>query len=225
MQRANVRSAQSLSAPLVLDNAGGFRYNRGPLNEYDGCLLAERQGWDSLVRECPPLPYCTRPSDQQHAKLPPWLDMPPEGKRFQRVATLPVAGNFTGLDIPLQFQGVSGAMFECDPGYDGVINSVVLQIASPGVTNFVQGSGLVTWRIGVDAGQVANTSAWYFRDFGNVTTSLGSLDTPFYLIQSGLRFVSRQLIFIWVNLALAGDGVINVNSTIIGVIGGWTYPR
>ena len=205
------------------DPAARLRKNRGPLNVNDLCLLQERQQWEDLVTTCPPLPYCPRPSD--HFNRPPWIDMPQEAKRFQRVAILPVAGNFTGLDIALIFDGIQGPIFECDPGYDGVINSVVLQIAAPSATNFVQGSGTITWRIGVDVGQVPNTSAWYYRDFGNVQTTLGSLDSPFYLFQSGLRMVSRQLITIWVNLSTLGNGVINNNSTIIGVIGGWTYPR
>lgn len=216
-------STTKLSPRPYYDPAARFRSNRGPLNIDDMCLLQERMAWENLVTCHMPKPYCTRPSDKYNQA--PWIEMPSEGKRFQRVATLPVAGNFTGLDLALSFQGVQGTLFECDPGYDGVIDSVVLQIASPGNTNFVQGSGTITWRIGVDVGQVPNTSAWYFRDFGNVTTTLGSLDTPYYLIGSGLRIVSRQLITIWTNLAVAGDGIINVNATIIGVIGGWTYPR
>lgn len=217
------RSLLQPKQPVHHDPAARFRKNRGPLNVNDLCLLQERQQWEDLVTTCPPLPYCKRPSDRFNAE--PWIDMPQEAKRFQRVATLPVFGNFTGIDTALIFQGVQGPIFECDSGYDGVINSVVLQISNNGSTGFVQGSGNLSWRIGVDVGQVANTSAWYYRDFGNVQTTLGSLDTPYYLVGSGLRFVSRQLITIWINIATAASGIINANSTIIGVIGGWTYPR
>lgn len=217
------RSVLKPKQPVYHDPAARFRKNRGPLNVNDLCLLQERQQWEDLIIACPPKPYCPRPSDKYNQ--PPWIDMSAEAKRFQRVATLPVVGNFTDTDIALIFDGTQGPIFECDSGYDGVINSVVLQITAPGSTNFVEGSGAVTWRIGVDVGQVANTSAWYYRDFGNVQSTLGSLDTPYYLIGSGLRMVARQLITIWVNLASSASGIINANSTIIGVIGGWTYPR
>jgi hypothetical protein len=152
--------------------------------------------------------------------------MPFEAVRFNRIASLPVAGNFTGLDIQLQFQGLAGPMFSVDNGFDGIITEVVLDIVSTGATGFVQASGDVTWRIGVDLGQTINTALWYFRDYGNVQTSIGELIQPSQLGgNGGLRIISGQRISIFTNLAPGAIARINPNAVIIGSITGWTYPR
>lgn len=210
----------------TLDQAGLYRFNRGPLNEWDMCLITERQEWEQFVSHYPPVPYCKRPSDRYHVQLPPWLDMPPEAKRFQRIGNLAVAGNFTGLDIQIQFQGIAGPLFQCDNGYDGVITEVVLDVVSAGATGFVQASGDITWRIGVDLGQATNEALWYYRDYGKVINTIGSLTQPAELGGAGgLRFISGQKISVYVNLLPAAAGRINPNAVIIGSIAGWTYPR
>lgn len=220
------RAGSRIRGGPTLDQAGLYRFNRGPLNAWDLCLIQERQWWDHLVSSNCPVPYCKRPSDRYHQILPPYLDMPPEAKRFQRIGNLAVAGNFTGLDIQIQFQGVPGPLFQCDNGYDGVITEVVLDIVASGATGFVQASGDVTWRIGVDLGQATNEALWYYRDYGNVTNTIGSLTQPLPLGGSGgLRFISGQKISIYVNLLVAASFRINPNAIVIGSIAGWTYPR
>jgi hypothetical protein len=135
---------------------------------------------------------------------------------------LAVAGNFTGLDIPLS----PAPLFVCDDGYDGIITDLVLGIVAPGSTNFVNASGQVIWRLGVDYGQAANQALYYFRDYGAVTASIGSLESPTQVAASGgLRFISGQAITIFVNLPTASSSINNAASTVVGVIGGYTYPR
>jgi hypothetical protein len=216
----------------VLDQAGQYRHNRGPLNIYDLCLLRDRLDWQKAVYTCPPLPYCQRPSDR--FLLPPWIDMPQEGKPFRRFASAPVVGalvppgNQTGTDFNIN--GGSAALplgttlFEVDSGYDGVITEVVFGIISNGSTGFLDGSGLITWRLGIDYGQVDTQALWYPRDYGNITNSTGTLATPTYILGNGIRIRSREQINIWVNLAVAGIGIINPNALVIGYVGGWTYP-
>lgn len=207
----------------TLDRAGIMRFNRGPLNEWDACLISEKRDWSNLVAQNPPLPYCLRP--QSKYLPPPWIAMPSEAKRFNRVGSLPVAGNFTGIDTPLQFQGVSGALFVCDTGYDGIITEIVLQVVSPNATGFIEASGDVTWRIGVDYGQLANTSLYYFRDYGNVQTTTGDITNPTQLYNNGLRFISGQALTVWANIMVAAMARLDPNATILGVLGGWTWPR
>jgi hypothetical protein len=211
-----------------VDHAGIFRFNRGPLNDYDLCLVEDRLEWSDYVSNpmTRPVPYCPKPSDRYHRTLPPWLDMPPEAKHFQRLGTLPVAGNFTGVDIVLQLNGVSGPLFVCDTGYDGIITDLVLGIVASGSTGFTNASGQIIWRVGVDYGQATNQALWYYRDYGNVMVALGSLESPTQVAgNGGLRFVSGQAISIFVNLPASSVGIINANATIIGLIGGYTYPR
>lgn len=218
------RSATLCPPRPILDNAGIYRFNRGPLNYYDSCLIDDRLDWDTLTRDCPPLPYCTRPNTKY--RQPPWIEMPENGKRFQARGTLGVDGNFTGLDISLlDANGVSGPLFICDTGYDGVITEIVMTITGPGGTGFVSGSGTVIWRLGVDQGQPTNSSLYYFRDYGNVTMALGSLTQPCQFVGNGERIISQQRISMWVNLPVASLGIITPGSIIIGAIGGWTYPR
>lgn len=217
----------TVKAPII-DRAGIFRFNRGPLNDYDLCLVEDRLDWDGIVfnPRTKPVPYCAKPSDRYHHTLPPWLDQPPEAKHFQRLGTLPVAGNFTGTDIVLQLSGVSGPLFVCDNGYDGIITDLVLGIVNSGSTGFTNASGQIIWRVGVDYGQLTNQALWYYRDYGNVIVSIGSLESPTQVAgNGGLRFISGQAISIFVNLPTASAGIINNNSTIIGLIGGYTYPR
>lgn len=207
----------------TLDRAGVMRFNRGPLNEWDACLINEKIAWGDLVGRNPPLPYCTRPLTKYAP--PPWIAMPSEAKRFNRIGTLPVAGNFTGLDVSLTLQGVSGPLFICDNGYDGIITEIVLQAVSPNSTNFVEASGDISWRVGVDFGQLTNTSLYYFRDYGNVQVTTGDHTSPVQLYNNGLRFISGQALSVWVNLAVSAMGRIDANTTILGILGGWTWPR
>lgn len=218
------RSATLCPPRPILDNAGVYRFNRGPLNFYDSCLIDDRLDWDTLTRDCPPLPYCTRPKSRHQE--PPWITMPENGKRFQARGTLSVDGNFTGLDISLlDANGTSGPLFICDTGYDGVITEIVMTITGPGGTGFVSGSGSVIWRLGVDQGQPTNSSLYYFRDYGNVTMALGSLTQPSTFVGNGERIISQQRISMWVNLPVASLAIITPGSIIIGAVGGWTYPR
>ena len=206
----------------TLDRAGVMRFNRGPLNKWDALLFNEKISWAAFIAQNPPTPYVQRPGAKYHA--PPWIAMPAEAKRFNRVGTLPVANNFTGLDTPLQYQGTT-PLFLCDNGYDGIITEIVLQVVAPGDTGFVEASGDVTWRVGVDYGQALNTALYYFRDYGQVQTTTGDITGPTQLYNNGLRFISNQALNVYVNLAIAASNRINPSATILGVLGGWTWPR
>jgi hypothetical protein len=228
--RARPQSCIPSPKAPVIDRAGQFRFNRGPLNQWDLCLLDERQQWDQMVSNpmTRPLPYCPKPSDRYHQVLPPWLDMPPEAKHFQRFGTLPVFGNTTGTDTALLLQpnNVVAPLFVCDTGYDGIITDLVLGIIPPagGGTGFTNASGEIVWRVGVDFGQAPNLALYYFRDYGNVIVSIGSLEAPTPVAASGgLRFISGQAITIYVNMPT--PSTLNNAATIVGVIGGYTYPR
>lgn len=208
-----------------LDRAGAMRYNRGPLNEWDLCLAGEHQAWTRFVQRAHPVPYCTRESDRYNL-LPPWIDMPPEAKRFNGLGLLPVTGNDTGLDIQLQVGGGASSLFLCDTGYDGIITELVLDIVAPAATGFTQASGDITWRVGVDRGQVPNLALWYFRGYGAVTVSTGSLTQPALIAGiGGLRIISGESVSIFVNIAAGAAAHLNPNANIIGSIAGYVYPR
>lgn len=215
----------SINRRPPLDRAGSLRFNRGPLNDWDLCLATEHQQWYRYVQECHPVPYCTRQSDRYNL-LPPWIDMPPEAKRFNSLGLLPVTGNDTGVDIQLQLNGATSPLFICDTGYDGIITELVLDIVAPAATGFTQASGDITWRVGVNRGQVSNLALWYFRGYGAVTVSTGSLVQPALIAGiGGFRIISGESISIFVNIALGAAAHLNPNANIIGSIAGYVYPR
>src|SRR5579859_1290622 len=76
---------------------------------------------------------------------PPWVKMPPQGKRFLKIATqnIAVIPN-DGADHVMAFNQGPFIMWD---GYDGCIDTVIFQFTGQG---FVEGSGDLTWRIQIN---------------------------------------------------------------------------
>lgn len=199
---------RSYSMVPVLDPSGVKRYNKGPLNDADACLTAERVFMDRVQR-CGGFKELCCPRKNWY-KSPPWITMPPGGRRFKPVGVLPVSGNFTGQDIAVLSMAV-------DTGYDGVLTDVVCEVAANGATGFIEGSGDVTWRL--------QDNLHWMRDFGNIEVTLGSLINPGLVPRGGLRIYSRDVLTFFVNLLPAASGRINPSANIICSFTGWMYPR
>ena len=205
----------------TLDRAGVMRFNRGPLNKWDALLFNEKISWAAFISQNPPTPYVQRPGAKYHA--PPWIAMPAEAKRFNRVGTLPVANNFTGLDTPSNTRA--------PPPSSSVIMAMTGSLPKSSSRSWPQGQQDLSrppgchMAGGVDYGQALNTALYYFRDYGQVQTTTGDITGPTQLYNNGLRFISNQALNVYVNLAIAASNRINPSATILGVLGGWTWPR
>lgn len=194
---------------LVIDPAGRPRFNRGPLNPYDACLVEDRLRWEHI--QCAGgLLNISCPRGRRVYPSPPWIVMPAEGKKFKPIGVLPVAGNFTGANIAVMAMNV-------DLGYDGVITDVVCEVTAVGATGFAEGSGDITWRL--------QANLRWMRDLGNIQVTTGSLTSPVAIPGTGLRIFSREVITFFVNMPAAAAARINPNANIICSINGWMYPR
>lgn len=135
---------------------------------------------------------------------PPWIIMPPQGVRLQQVSAINLPG-VEGVEVPI----ISLIMPE---GYDGVIT---LHLQMYNGTGFVEFSGDLNWRI--------RLNQWYVKDYGNMQTSLGNLQTPIPLSRGGIRLKSLQKIVYSVTLGTGALGRLAGGKIIAGLFG-WRYP-
>jgi hypothetical protein len=173
-------------------------YGRCPVNRYDACLL------DVASR----IPGAL--SRQRCFGVPPWQEMPGTGQRFQRRASIvrPALPNVETTVLT----------WRVPPGWDGVIitvTNVFVPIAPP-VGELVDGSGDLTWRL--------QDNFRYFRDLGNITISLGSLQYPYELDGAGYRIYSNDTIVYTVTMSAAGAANLDPQGRVICAITGWLYP-
>ena len=178
-------------------------YDRNP-NEYDRCTWREQKAWKQIQCAGGLKKICARPGTPQYAS-PPWIVMPPNGERFQVTDTIPLPAINTDTAV---------VTYRVPVGWDGVINGIVDRVIGLG---FIEGSGDVFWRI--------RSNLRYFKDYGEITTSLGDLTNPCTLYGGGYRIYSGQNISYLVDLTAAGQAHIDPNALILCSLSGWIYPR
>jgi len=192
-------------------NAINIQHRVSPPNRYDQCLTEEVEFWRAVVRAggigCVARGEKGRVYDPSR---PPWIFMPQQSIRFQKVGQLPIAGLLPAVDyLVLQFQIAAN--------YDAVINSLINVFAPhPGGAGLVEGSGDIIWRLQIN-------SVWV-KDYGQLITSLGDLGNPHVMTGGGIRLKANFLVRYWVQVSAAGLGVLDPLGRIICVAMGWNYP-
>jgi hypothetical protein len=173
-----------------------------PPTIFNSCLDAEARMWQrindcgGLLAICPGRKWTE----------PPWVRMPTQGKRFSKIGSIPLpAANATDTLV---------SSWRVPYGYDGCIVSVVFN--TDGTLGFQQGSGDLTWRLQLN-------QRWV-RDYGNVTTYIGSLTTPYNINSGQILLQSGQLVQMFVNRSVASGGTISGGRVVMATFG-WTWPR
>lgn len=172
-----------------------------PPNWFNRCLDSEEDLWrrinacGGLRAICPGHNYPD----------PPWVKMPTQGKRFGHPSSIPLPAA-DGLDHVVQ-------SFFVPLGYDGIIAAPVNLYTGLG---FAEGSGDLTWRI--------KLNQYYARDYGAITTSLGSLAQPYYNAHAQIFLQSGMLVQYIVNRSVPSLGNLNGGRIIAGAWG-WYWPR
>lgn len=187
--------------PVVVCSQPTYRPNWNNL-----CLGSLVGLWERVYSAGGPRHYCD-PTDYRTCGVPPWQQMPAGGRRFQRVGTLAIAGLAEGIDYTV-------LSFRVPFGWDGVLITVTNQFNGLG---FVDGSGSVHWRVMFD-GQ------WY-KDMGDVTITLGRLETPYELEGGGYRITSGQTLRYIARLGAGALGILDPLGIISCALSGWFYPR
>ncbi len=171
-----------------------------PPNAFNACLWQEEGIWQQindcggLMAICPGHKWVD----------PPWVKMPPQGRRFTRINSIALPA-FDGLDhLVLSYLVPSGR--------DGTIAAVVQNYTGQG---FQEGSGDLTWRL--------KLNQHYVKDYGDTTTSLGSL-TQYNMNPGQILVQSNQLVQYFVNVSVAAAGNL-VGGRIICSTLGWWWPR
>ena len=180
-------------------------------NPWDDCLDAEYKDFVDIFNAGIP--------SRKLYPSPPWVTMPPEGRRFRPISVAPLTqfqtlGVFNATDtVVLQMR--------VPLGYDGVISDVVCQFTGQG---FNEGSGDIVWRLAADYLPLGAglTGGRYLRDMGNLLVSLGSLTQPSPVPRGGLRIYSWDLVTFFANISAAATAA---NGNIICSVAGWTWPR
>jgi hypothetical protein len=191
----------------LIPGPGGMWYPRNvqqriyPPNEFNACLEDEARVWGhisncgGLTALCPGAKYAE----------PPWVKMPPQGKRFSKINSIPLPAADGAEHLVTSFY--------VPTGYDGCIVSVVNSYTG---TGFAEGSGDLTWRI--------RLNQRYVKDYGAITTSIGSLTTPYNVNSGQIIIQSRQLVQYFVNRSVGSAGNLN-GGRVICALFGWFWPR
>lgn len=173
-----------------------------PPNSCNACLDEEAAIWrrikqcGGLMEICPGHRYAS----------PPWQKMPSQGKRFGHPSSIALTDAVIGVDTVVQ-------SFLVPYGYDGIIAAPVNIYTGMG---FAEGSGDLVWRI--------KLNLHYVKDYGNITTSLGSLTQPYYNANSQIFLQSGMLVQYLVNRSAGSVGNLNGGRIICG-LWGWYWAR
>ena len=175
-------------------------------NQYDACLARDAAIWYNLgcmggVKTlCRPV-HAVRYSEDD----PPWISIPPQGRRLQEIATAALGTFVLNTDkVVLTYQ--------VPVGYDGVITGNVHRFLGLG---FVEGSGDIEWRI--------QLSRRYAPDYGLMLTSIGDLTNPASFSGGGIRIYSCQTINYIARVT--NFATLDPNGRILTSFNGWIYPR
>jgi hypothetical protein len=172
-------------------------------NEWNNCLDQEAALWQQIVQKGGLEMVCQTMRQKRYLKAP-WVEMPPEGERLQKMASIAIPPrdglDHVVLDITMPI------------GWDGVATNIMMTSTDAG---FIEGSTDLTW--GLQVG-----SRW-IPDFGEVIFSLNTLKYPMSLVGGYIRLLSLQRVRIFVTVSpfSAVDPASRINCAILG----WQYPK
>jgi len=136
----------------------------------------------------------------------PWIEMPPDGRRFQASNGIAVpALAFINTDILV-------VSFQTPLGWDGIITSQVNLFTGAG---FAEGGGDIIWRLRI--------GKWWVNNCDAINTTLGSLANAYPLEGSGVRLLSGQLVQYFADVTSLAS--IDPNARIVAKVAGWIWPR
>jgi hypothetical protein len=174
-------------------------------NAFNHCLNQECQLWEQIILRGGLEMVCQTMRKKRYLKAP-WVEMPPEGERLQKVGSIPLpAAELVDTQI---------LDFTMPIGWDGVGTNVMMTVAGSG---FVEGSGDVIWRMQV--GQ-----RW-IPDFSNVIFSLNDLRNPHALVGGYIRLLSLQRVQIFASLGAGALGRLDPADRLNAAVVGWQYPK
>jgi len=182
--------------------AATVRAHYAERNAFNVAQYADCQLWDYIQR-CGGVRRCCRVTGVIY-DLPPWDVMPSEGREFQRINSIDKPAADTADNIVLQI--------EVPFNWDGVLTKAMNVFTGTGFTEG-DASDLI-WRV-----KINNRFA---RDLGNITTTYGSLASPFVIPGVGIRVVSGQVITYFVDVPF-GSGA--TGGQVICGLWGWFFPR
>jgi hypothetical protein len=203
------RQMQIRRPPPAVPTGRGFDMGHGKggnPNHFDRRLEMDTNIWYTISCLGGISRLCRRAEQVQYAESdPPWISMPQQGRRFQEIATQPLANFVLNTDLVI-------VTFQCPIGYDGVIMGNCNRFVGLG---FAEGSGDIEWRI--------QLSRRYAPDYGLVLTSLGDMTAPTAFSGGGIRIYSNQVIRYLARIT--NFATLDPNGRVLSALSGWFFPR
>lgn len=177
---------------------------------WNAVVDAELNLWRRITI-CGGLPYIC--PGKKYA-VPPWTKMPPQGKRYMKIAAAdlpPFGSGDTIVPFAKSTDVDSEGRFVAWDGYDFCAETIIFQYDG---TNFQDGSGDIIFRIQIDQ--------HFLKDFSAVTTQIGSFQLPYPINRGQSLFQSGNRIACIVNH-------VNNNQSppgkVLMMVSGWGWPR
>lgn len=146
---------------------------------------------------------------------PDWVTMPPEGRRFQKIATTTPQQIKDAVGYNADYEVTARGGNEIVPvGYAGVLTGIVNYYTG---TGFVEGSGDIVWRVRIN-------QRWV-KDYGNMVTTVGTLQAPCMIYRGGVRLLPQQLLRYYISLGAGALDRLDPQQPIITALFGWVNPQ
>lgn len=175
------------------------------MREYDlFCQLQADGGLDRMM--------CSGINNRNN---PYWVTMPPEGRRYQKIAATKPQDIVDAVGYNVDYEVTArGGNEQVPVGYAGVITGLVNMYTG---TGFVEGSGDIVWRVRVN-------QRWV-KDYGNLATTLGNLAAPCMIYRGGVRLMPQNLCRYYISLGTGALDRIDPQQPIITALFGWVNPQ
>src|SRR5271165_3617556 len=163
-------------------------YRAMPPNSFNQCLNVTLNTCRAILQSGGLKTVCPTEKRKWYRENDPWVKMPPDGRPVNQIFVLALPANNSTDTLVGSFRVPTG--WYCNIPY------VVNFYTDPG-SAFVQGSGNLTWRYRIDK--------HYPRNYGAITTYLGSLTQPSPVRNGQIRARSGNIVYLYVNHASASS--------------------
>ena len=174
------------------------------------CLKREADVWDTISGN-PAFSSLRLPARYRLLAQPPFNAMPSDAQRLNESATIPMSS----ITVAGRYYTVLSYLVPA--GMDGVINVTVNRfVASQTGPDFQDGSGQLTWALGINN--------YLALDYTNIGITMGGAAVLGPVAHDGgIRIKANDTISFYVKASTAGIGFLDPNGLILCAIQGWRY--
>lgn len=174
------------------------------------CLWKEAMLWHKISAD-PAFALLQLAPRYRAMNIDPFLAMPKDATRLNQIGFIPISSLVANT-----YSLVTSYLVP--PGCDGVVNNTMNKFVPQTGPDFQDGSGQLTWVIGIN-----NYLAYNYNNIGVEMGDNAQLGPTAH--DGGIRIKSNDLIAFYVTATAPGLAFLDPNGVIVCALQGWTYPN